>query len=237
MKEQDIDYGSEGRVFTGFVVESAATDQVGVRPGVLVLHGGTGLGAHERERAHMLTELGVVAFAPDLFGEVFESRAHGVKVITELIERPPALRARLADALALLRALPGVDGTRTAAIGFCFGGLAALELARSGADLRAVVSFHGGLSTRSPAAPGAVRAAVLACTGAADPFVTREHRAAFEDEMTLARADWHLHVYGGAQHGFTERAARSPGAAYDEASDRRSWQAMRDLLADALSLG
>jgi dienelactone hydrolase len=201
----------------------------------MVLHGGAGLGEHERDRARMLTELGYVAFAPDLFGEVFESRARGVEVITGLVADARALRARLSDALACVRARPTVDPSRVAAMGFCFGGLAVLELARSGADLRAVVSFHGGLTTRAPAEPGGVRAPILVCTGAADPFVTREHRGAFEDEMTRANADWQLCVHAHATHAFTERKARGPGCQYHEPSDRRSWQAMRAFLDEMLA--
>jgi dienelactone hydrolase len=228
MKEEKIEFVSAGRTMAGFFFEPAPQDTK-PRRGVMVLHGGRGLGAHERDRARMLTELGYVAFAPDLFGEVFESRERGVEVITRLIGDPPALRARLADALACMRARPAVDPARVAAIGFCFGGLAALELARSGAHLRAVVSFHGGLTTCAPAEPDRVKAAILVCTGAADPFVTREHRCAFEEEMTCANADWQLHAYANAMHGFTEQNLHRPGAQYDAAADRRSWRAMRAL--------
>jgi dienelactone hydrolase len=234
MQERNLEFVSGGRTFAGLFVEpDGAPTQA--RPAVLVLHGGAGLSAHEREQAGMLAGLGYAAYAPDILGEVFTSREHGIATITQLVGNPPGLRSRLADALACMRAQPGVDPSRVAAIGFCFGGLAALELARSGADLRAVVSFHGGLATRAPAAPGAVKAAVLVCTGAADPFITREHRSAFEDEMTGAGADWQLHIYGNAVHGFTEgrladpKAAR-PGARYHEPSDRRSQAAMRAFL-------
>jgi dienelactone hydrolase len=119
-------------------------------------------------------------------------------------------------------------------MGFCFGGLAALELARSGADLRAVVTFHGGLTTHAPAEPGAVRAAILVCTGAADPHVTREHREGFVDEMVRAAADWQMHTYSGALHCFTERGVDRPGAKYDERADRRSWQSMRELFEESM---
>jgi dienelactone hydrolase len=200
-----------------------------------VFHGGAGLGAHERERSRMLADLGFVAFAPDLFGEIFENRARGIEVVTRLVEQPETLRARLADALACLRAQPGVDASRIGAIGFCFGGHAAIELARSARGVRGVVSFHGGLKARAPAKAGEVSAAVLACTGAADPFVTRDDRAAFEDEMTKAKVAWQMHLYGGAMHGFTHRDTQQPGCAYDDVADRRSWSAMRSLFADTLS--
>ncbi len=236
MKQETIEFVSGGRRFAGLFVEPDAP-QTHPRPAVMVLHGGAGLGAHERERAGMLADLGYAAFAPDIFGEVFTSREHGMATITALVANPPVLRSRLADALACMRARPGVDPSRSAAIGFCFGGLAALELARSGADLRGVVTFHGGLATRAPATPGAVKAAVLVCTGAADPFVTREHRTAFEDEMTHAAVDWQLQLYANAMHGFTEGRPGEPqvprpGSRYHQPSDRRSWAAMRAFLGE-----
>jgi dienelactone hydrolase len=239
MKEEKIEFVSSGRRFAGLFVEPDAPPTP-PRPAVMVLHGGAGLGAHERERAGMLAEIGYTAFAPDVFGEAFTSREHGIATITDLVSDPPKLRSRLADALACMRARPGVDSSRLAAIGFCFGGMAALELARSGADLRAVVSFHGGLAARAAAAPGAVKAALLVFTGAADPFVTREHRHAFEHEMTQAGVDWQHHVYANAMHGFTEgrlaeTAVPRPGSAYHEPSDRRSWAAMSAFLGERFS--
>jgi dienelactone hydrolase len=234
MKESRVEFVSAGRSFAGlfFEPETSSTEPHAC---VMVLHGGAGVGAHENDRARMLTELGYVAFVPDLFGEVFESRERGVEVIKSLVKDHQGLRARLADALTCMRARPAVDASRLAAIGFCFGGLAALELARSGAELRAVVSFHGGLTAHAPAEPGKVKPAILACTGAADPFVTPEHRAAFESEMTRASADWQLHVYSNAMHGFTERGVNRPGAQYHEATDRRSWRTMRAFFDETLA--
>ena len=236
MKEETVEYFSSGRAFAAWLFETEC-DGTPARAGVVLLHGGAGLGPHERERARMLADLGYVVFAPDLFGEVFESREHGVAVITRLVEAPQVLRARVSDALSCLRARRGVDGTRVGAIGFCFGGLAALELARSGAELRAAVSFHGRLTSTAPAARGDIRARVLACTGAADPFCPREQRAAFEDEMTAAGVDWQHHIYGGALHGFsvpTIDPAKQPGCAYHALADQRSWTAMRALFTEVL---
>ncbi len=221
----------EGREHAGLLVSPDAPSGAGV----LLLHGGAGLGDHERERGARLAELGFTVLAPDLFGERFTDRAHGIRVIEGLANDRLALRARLATALAFLGAAPGVDARRLVAVGHCFGGLAALELARSGADVRAVVSLHGQLGARLPADPGAIRAKVLACAGAEDPFCLPEQRAAFEREMTDARADWQLHVYGGARHGFSVPGidrAKQPGCAHDPKADARSWAAMLELFGE-----
>src|SRR5262245_30194826 len=159
---QQIDFEVGGRRHTGMLAAPPAAS----RGGVLFFHGGSGLGAHERDRIRMLAALGYVAFAPDFFGETFADRAHGMRVIGELVAQPARLRERTTAALAVL----GPRAERIAVLGHCFGGLAALELARSGADVRAVVSYHGSLATREPARRGEVRARVLVCTGADDPF-------------------------------------------------------------------
>ena len=145
------------------------------------------------------------------------------------------MRRRATAGLEVLRKQDLVDAKRIAAIGYCFGGTTVLELARSGADIAGVVSFHGGLDTPKPAASGAVKAKVLVLTGAADKSVPPEQVKAFEDEMTAAGADWYLTSYGGAVHGFTNPANgsdTSKGAAYDARADRRSWQAMKDFFAE-----
>jgi len=225
---EPIEYEVAGRAFSGILTTPATRP----RGGVLVLHGGGGLAEHERERLRMLAALGYVALAPDLFGEALTERSRAMALIGELVTRPAAIRARVGAAWGRLCAVPGVEATRTAAVGHCFGGFAALELARSGAGVRAVVSLHGGLTTHAPAVVHEVRARVLVCTGADDPFCPREQRAAFEDEMTAAGVDWQLHVYAGARHGFTVAGIdpeKHPGCAYHELADRRSWHAMLGL--------
>jgi len=230
---EPIEYEVAGQVFSGIV----ATPATRPRGGILVLHGGSGLGEHERERVRVLAALGYAALAPDLFGEIFTERSRAMAVIGELVTRPAAIRARAGAAWRRLREVPGVDATRTAAIGHCFGGFAALELARSGVDVRAVISFHGGLTTSAPAVANEVRARVLVCTGADDPFCPREQRAAFEDEMTAAGVDWQLHAYAGARHGFSVPGIdpeKHPGCAYHELADRRSWHAMLAMFDEVL---
>jgi dienelactone hydrolase len=231
MISKTLTYDAGGRTFAGDFV---CPDAPGPRPGVLVLHGGGGLSDHERERCAWLAAAGYAAFAPDLFGEPFQSREHAMALIGALAGDADRLRGRLAAALDALRRDPAVDPAHTAAIGFCFGGMAALELARSGADLAVAISLHGGLTTTRPAEAGRVRARVLICAGAADPFVSREHRSALEDELTAAGADWRMLVFGGVKHGFTHRdAAPAPGIAYDAAADRTSWSATLEMLAAA----
>jgi dienelactone hydrolase len=188
------------------------------RPGVLVLHGGAGIGEHERAWATDLSRQGYTTMLPDLFGTPFRDRAHGIEIITGLVSSPDVLRSRLDAALHALMRAGTSDARRCGAVGFCFGGIAALELARSGADVRAVVAIHGGLHTRAPARKSEVRARILVCIGARDPHVPREHRVAWEDEMTSAEIDWHLVVHGAALHGYTERTTGRPGCAYNAAA-------------------
>jgi dienelactone hydrolase len=148
--------------------------------------------------------------------------------------QPEMLRGRGRAALATLAALPQVDAKKIAAIGFCFGGTVALELARGGADLKAVVSFHGVLTTSLPAGPGQVKSSVLVLTGADDPLAPPDQVAAFEEEMRAAKVrDWQVISYGNTLHGFTNPAADGSmlrTALYNEQADRRSWASMRNLL-------
>jgi len=232
-----VEYEVAGRTFAGML--AVPQDRHERHPGVLVFHGGSGPTAHERERVDKLAALGYIAFAPDLFGEAFEDRARGLAVIGELVSEPAKLRARTSAALSWLANRPNIAPERIAAIGHCFGGLAALELARSGADVRAAVSFHGRLSSNAPAKHGEIRARVLACTGSDDPFCPREQRVAFEEEMSAAGVDWQHHVYSGAMHGFsvpTIDASKQPGCAYHARADRRSWSSMLALFGEVLTI-
>jgi dienelactone hydrolase len=186
-------------------------------------------------RARMLAELGYVALAADMFGDRRQARnlQEVAKLVGELRSQPDRLRARGRAALATLAALPQVDINRMAAIGFCFGGSVVLELARDGADLKAVVSFHGGLATGTPAVSGNVKASVLVCTGADDPLAPPEQVKAFEDEMRAAEVrDWQVISYGSTLHGFTNPAADGSmmrSARYSALADRRAWASMRGL--------
>ena len=218
------------------VGQLAVPEGAGPFPAVLVAHEIDGLGPHVRLRAEMLAQIGYVALAADNYGdgglyEGDEARAH----MDALMADPDVLRRRMQAGLDALAALPEVDPTRLAAIGYCFGGLCVLELARSGADLAGVVSFHGILSTRLPAEPGAVRARILVAHGDKDPLVPRAQVTAFEDEMDAAGADWQLIAYGNARHAFTNPnvvGRENDVLAYDPSADRQSWAAMLAFFGD-----
>ncbi|MGE5145131.1 MAG: dienelactone hydrolase family protein [Candidatus Eiseniibacteriota bacterium] len=210
----------------------ARPDGAGPRPGIVVFHEAPGLNDNVVRRANMLAELGFVALGADMYGggTVAKDGDEAMRLMGTLRENTELLRGRARAALDALAAQPGVDQKRLAATGYCFGGYTALELARSGAPLAGVVSFHGLLATQKPAASGAVKGKILVCTGAADPLVPADQVIAFEKEMTAAAVDWQVITYSGAKHAFTNRASDAlnrPGFGYQEAADRRSWAAMR----------
>ena len=209
----------------------------GRRPGVLVAPEAFGLSAHAYDVAHRLAEAGYAALALDYYGDAaYLDMATCMPRVGAFMAAPDTLRARAAAGLAALAAQPLTDPTRLAAIGYCFGGTTALELARSGADLKAVVGFHSGLTAPRPADAKAIRAKVLVCIGAADPVIPPAQRAAFETEMTDAGVDWRMILYGGVGHSFTTPevgALGNPAFAYDASADHRSWRAMVDLFDEA----
>jgi dienelactone hydrolase len=206
-------------------------------PGVLVAHTWAGRGAFEQSKARSLAELGYVGLALDLYGggKLGSGPEENRSLMQPFVDDRQLLRRRMLAAVEAVRGADGVDPERIAAIGFCFGGLCVLELARSGADVRGVVSFHG-LLTPPPEPASRVAAKVLVLNGADDPWVPAEHLAAFQREMSEADADWQLHTYGGTVHAFTNPAANSPeaGALYSEVADRRSWRALLAFLDETL---
>lgn len=196
----------------------------------LVIHEADGIGGNVRRHCAMLAEVGYAALAADMHGE---GRVLEGDVIHEAMERfrsdPDLVRGRVRAGLDALAALPGVEADRVVALGYCFGGFAVLELARSGAPVRAVASFHGLLTTMRPARAGEMTSRIAAFTGAKDPLVPPEHIAAFQSEMMQAQADWQLSIYGRALHSFTNVAVEGlndPRMAYDREADEASWAAM-----------
>jgi dienelactone hydrolase len=232
MKTQDIEYHADGARLVGYL--AVDDTKAGKRPGIIVAHEGFGLGDHAKDVARRLAEAGYIAFALDYYGDgkPLDDMSQAMTYIGRWMADPTGIRARAHAALAVLIAQPETDAARLAAIGYCFGGTTALEMARAGEPLKAVVGFHSGLGTAKPAQEGVVKAKVLAQIGAADPMVPAEQRVAFEAEMTAAKVDWRLALYGGVVHSFTNPAVDAlgrPDLAYNEGADKRSWRAMIDL--------
>jgi len=228
IKTATLTYKDGAAELEGFVAYDDAVK--GPRPGVLVIHDWTGLQDYAMVRAKQLAELGYVAFAADIYGKGVrptDPKECAVQAGTYKNDLP-LLRRRVLLGLDQLKAQPGVDAAKLAAIGYCFGGTSVLELARSGENVRGVVSFHGGLSTTMPATPGAIKARILVCHGGADSHVNPEVPA-FKAEMEKAKARMEFVSYEGAQHGFTK-----PGPAYQEKADKESWAAMKKFFAEIL---
>ena len=209
----------------------------GPRPGVLVVHEWWGLNDYAKQRAQQLATLGYVALAVDMYGDGFQTTSieEAARRSGQFKDDRQAGRRRIRAALDVLRDRPQVNPRQIAAIGYCFGGTTVLELARSGADVAGVVSFHGSLGTSLPARAGEIKARVLVCHGADDTFVTADELAQFQQEMRAAGVDWQMIFYGGAVHSFTNpQAGRAgiPGVAYDERADRRSWADMQQFFAE-----
>ncbi|MDD5705943.1 MAG: dienelactone hydrolase family protein [Kiritimatiellae bacterium] len=234
VKTQTVEYRDGDMLLKGLLAYGDSRE--GKRPGILVLPEWWGVNAYPKRRALELARLGYVALAADMYGggKVAANQEEAAKLAGQVRSDRFLMRRRAAAALAALKADPHVDPARIAAIGYCFGGGCALELARGGADLAGVVSFHGNLDTPHPEATERPRAAVLVCHGAADPYVSPESVEGFRREMDRCGADWQLNMYGEAVHSFTNPDAGndpSKGAAYNAAADRRSWDDMLRFLA------
>lgn len=222
--------------FSGVFVPSHGKSARG--HGVMVIHGGGGLDAHAIDRAQRFAARGYEVFACDMYGDgVLGDRERIVATITALRRDRAALRRRAEAGLAELRQRLPVDG-RIAIVGYCFGGMVALELARSGIAVAAAVCVHGSLTTAERATTGTVQSPVLVCHGALDPHSPPADVSAFIEEMNVAAADWQLVAYGGAMHGFTHENAlgQTPGVRYDTRADARSSAAIQAFLDEVFAL-
>lgn len=233
---KDIEYKHGDKVLRGFL---AYDDKVQNAPGVVVYPEWWGLNDYIKGRAREVAALGYVAFAADMYGpeNVTTDPAKAGEWAGAAKKDNALFRDRATLAIETLRAQPQVDKSRIAATGYCFGGTVALEMARAGADLKGVVSFHGGLDTPEPAEQGQIKASVLVLHGAADPMVPPEQVLEFTREMDAAGADWQLIAYGDAVHAFTNPDADTfnlPPVKYNAKADARSWEAMKDFLAEVL---
>jgi dienelactone hydrolase len=240
VRSQDVEYRHGDVVLQGYLAWDDAVK--GLRPGVVVVHQWMGLTDYEKGRARQLAELGYVAFALDMYGKGVRAKSpQEAGALAAIYRNDRALmRSRARAGLDALMASELCGKGRVAAMGYCFGGTVALELARSGAPLAGTVSFHGGLDTPNPDDARNIRGAVLALHGADDPFEPREQVLAFQDEMRGAKVDWQMNIYGGAVHAFTDPSAGndpSRGAAYNEKADKRSWEAMRAFFAEVFKKG
>ena len=230
-----VEYREGDTVLEGLSVFDDSSS--GKRPAVLVVHQWKGVSDYEKKRATMLAELGYNVFAVDIYGKGIRPKdpKDAAAEAAKYKENRSLLRARVQAGLKMLREHNLTDTSRIAAIGYCFGGTTVLELARSGAGVSGVVSFHGGLNTPTPADAKNIKAKVLALHGADDPFVPQKEVEAFGQEMRDGKVDWQLVAYGGSVHSFTDwnaGADNSKGAAYNERADKRSWEAMKQFFAE-----
>lgn len=234
MHTQVLEYDDQGTLLEGFYAFDETAGSKNKKPLVLVSHDWSGCNDFSRSKAKKLAELGYVGFALDMFGKDKRGSTKAEKgaLIKPLMEDRALLRRRIQAAVTAAKQLPMVDSQKIAAIGFCFGGLCVLDLARSGAALRGVVSFHGLLSAAAGLSTAAIQAKILVLHGYDDPMVLPEDVFAFAQEMTAAKADWQIHMYGNTMHAFTNPEAHDPdfGTVYEAQADQRSWRALKNFL-------
>jgi dienelactone hydrolase len=229
-----VEYIVDGKTFEGILAWDDSAS--GKRPAVAVAHAWAGRSPFEVEKAKRLAALGYVGFAMDVYGKgvLGRSRDENAALMGPLVQDRTLLQKRLVAAIHALALQPEVDPGRIAAIGFCFGGLSVLDLARVGAPVKGVVSFHGLFTPPGNTAGKRIAAKVLALHGWDDPMVPPQAVVDFAKEMTAAGADWQLHAYGHTMHAFTNPEANDPafGTVYNAQADARSWQAMQNFLAE-----
>ena len=231
IKEEAVNYQISGTNYVGYVYYNG--EQNGERPGILVVHEWWGLNDYSRNRARQLAELGYIAMAVDMYGneKTAEDPAGAQELATPFYKDPSLAKTRLDPAIELLKTFSQTDASKIGAIGYCFGGFVALNAAKLGADLKGVVSFHGGLSGAKPV-KGSMKAKVLVCHGADDPF-ENPNVENFKKEMDEAGVDYNFVVYPGATHAFSNPNATEKGEKYNmpirynEAADKASWDEMK----------
>jgi len=238
VKTKTVNYTHDGVSMVGYLAWDDAAK--GKRPAVLVVHEWWGLNDYARKRAEQLASLGYVAFAADMYGEgkVTTHPQEAGQMAGEVRKNVKTWQGRAQAALKVLQDDDLVDSAKIAAIGYCFGGSTALELAYSGADLAAVVTFHGALPVPEPDQAKAIKAKILICHGALDSFIPEATIQKVRDAFEEAKVDYEMNYYGGAVHSFTVRdadKASMKGLAYNAAADQRSWSAMLRLFGEVLS--
>ncbi len=229
---KDIEYTSGGNIMQGYIAYDNSIS--GKMPGIVIVHQWKGLGEYEKMRARMLAESGYFAMAVDVYGKGIRpsSPEEASKEAGKYYADRNLLRERITSGLDEMLKQPQVDPTKTAAIGYCFGGSGVIELARSGAGIDGVVSFHGGLKSGGTNDASNIKASMMILHGADDPFISPEDKASFQKEMADAKVDMVFVEYSGSVHSFTDKNAgndNSKGAAYNENADKRSWIAMKQF--------
>lgn len=236
MKTKKIEYNDNDILLEGFYAESES--QIGKKPLVMVVHDWSGRNNFAEKKAEKLAELGYIGFAIDMYGKgkIGKTDDEKMALLSPLKNDRRLLRQRIVAAFDTAKNLPNVDRDRIGVIGFCFGGLCALDLARSGAKLKGVVSFHGLLMPPENLISAKIHASVLALHGHDDPMVPPEHVLAFEKEMTKADVDWQLHAFGHTTHAFMNPLANNPeaGLVYNAKTEKRAWGMMEVFLREVL---
>ena len=234
IQTRTIDYQDGDVDLQGYLAWDDSVE--GKRPGVMIAHAWAGRSDLENGKAEALAKLGYVGFALDNFGRgiLGTNTEENSALIQPFLDDRAMLQGRLQIALEVLKGLDEVDASRVAAIGFCFGGLCVLDLARTGTDIRGVVSFHGLFGSPGNTAGNKIKAKVLALHGWDDPMAPPDQVVSLAEELSSMGADWQVHGYGNTMHAFTNPQANDPdfGTVYSPDADRRSWNAMQDFLSE-----
>ena len=231
MKTEKITYQSGDKSFEGFLAQPEGDSN----PCVLIAHTWAGRDAFVEEKAKLLTKLGYAAFAIDMYGEgkIGTSNEENAGMMQPLLDDREELARRALASLDAVSKIDSIDANKIVIMGYCFGGLVAMDLARTGVDIKGAVSFHGFLAGPENST-NEIKAKLLALHGDSDPMVGQDQIESFRQEMTSKKVDWQLHVFGGAMHSFTNPEANDPdfGAVYSKNADERSWKIFTDLLTE-----
>lgn len=235
LKTMNVEYKDGTQVLQGYLAYDDSVKKL--KPGVLIVHEWMGLDKYAKSRADQLAKMGYIAFAADIYGKdiIIKDTQEAGKMAGKFKNDRNLLRSRVLAGFSTLKNNKMVDKTKTAAIGYCFGGTTALELARSGEKLNGVISFHGGLDSPKPEDAKNIKTKVLVLHGADDPFVPQKDVESFQNEMRLGNVDWRMVVYGDAVHGFTNPKNgldKTKGAAYNKNADTRSFNEMKEFFSE-----
>jgi dienelactone hydrolase len=226
ISEKLLIYNDSETILEGFVAYPEKIEYI--KPGILINHEWTGIGNLVKSKAVDLAKMGYIAMCADIYGKGVRPKhpEEALKISNLYKNNRKLLRNRLILALNELKKIKGVDCEKLAVIGFCFGGMAALELARASAEIKGAVSFHGSLSTPEEFKAKSIQAKILVLHGSEDPLIPHSEVLAFINEMRTVQADWQLHIYGGAYHSFMNPESgdnRDKGIAYNEKIASRAW--------------